>query len=103
MDGMSVLLTSSTFNTGVGYIALSTPTGGRLSTLYPSDSQRGKPPSRMLDLSCPKALNIKSARGEEKTPCESYLTTIQLRICFSFNTRSVHDNTRRGFNTKFLC
>lgn len=50
--------------------------GGLTSTGKPSTSQRGSPPSRILDFSWPKALNMKSARGDENTPCVSYLQNV---------------------------
>ena len=57
----------------MGYSDFLACAGGLSSSGKPSACQRGNPPSRMLDLSCPNALNMKSARGDENTPCVSYL------------------------------
>ena len=79
---IDVLFTTLSSSVGSGYrdaVTFGSPVsdteleGGELSIGRPSASQRGSPPSRMLELSCPKARNVKRARGEEKIPWVSYL------------------------------
>jgi hypothetical protein len=70
----------------------------------PSASQRSKPPSRILEFVCPNAWNIKSARGDENTPCESYLPPRPAVILKSSQCplESIHNNVRISFNAKVL-
>jgi len=47
--------------------------GAVVSSGWPSSTHRGSPPSMILEFSWPKLLNMNNARGDEKTPWESYL------------------------------
>ena len=42
--------------------------GADVSIGNPSSIQRGRPPSRTLELRCPKVRNMNRARGAEKMP-----------------------------------
>lgn len=42
--------------------------GADVSTGNPSSSQRGRPPSKILEFVCPKVRNMNKARGDEKMP-----------------------------------
>jgi hypothetical protein len=97
----NVLFTSFADKTGVGYLVLVTSAGAVDSVIYPSDSHLGNPPSRTLDLVCPKALNMKRARGDEKMPCESYLKNFKNLINVT-RAEYAHDNMRRWQNAKFF-
>lgn len=69
----TLLLTELPSIFGVSYTVAFGWLGGAVSIGSPASTQRGSPPSNMLEFLCPRVLNMNKARGDEKTPWASYL------------------------------